>query len=334
MTTKPSGLAPSGSGQRKRVGMLAAGLALVLLVGTVVTAAAPGRPDTPGVLRLVMDADTSAGRQRTKLLEQWNDIQRTRREFGDPLALPEAEWTELSGSATRWHSELLARMQSGVPVDVLTLDVTWTTEFVEGGHLQFGDGEAFTVNVLEILDVDTTGDTVRIDDERCHRLVGFFQQLGHQIRRSQLAEHDETDSRDEFNSGDGLFMRNWPAAYRQLHELQKAEKSNAFPIGVASLPAPMHGVLGGQHLAISATSPQPGAAQQLSSSEVLLNAIENARPRPAQQYYERFSQTLRDLLRPRLDDATVITSSREKLEESITVALTRRRPERDAGGPR
>lgn len=133
-------------------------------------------------------------------------------------------------------------------------------------------------------------------------------------------EADETTSAEAMQAGRALFMRNWPVAYDDLvNNLPEPTAS----IGVARLP--WDSVLGGQNLAIAASTDKPRAAQALiefltsPSSQLILfdrggyaptrnsayihsrrihreavrDAVERARPRPWLVNYSEFSKEFR-----------------------------------------
>jgi multiple sugar transport system substrate-binding protein len=143
---------------------------------------------------------------------------------------------------------------------------------------------------------------------------------------------DETESIQLFRSGRALFMRNWPVAYRSLTQDAEGGSPIRIGIAPLPGPLdarPGHGVLGGQNLAVSAQSTRPRAAQALIEFltsersqqllfergglpatrevvyfdqavrenhpyvETLRDAIGDARPRPVEPHYARFSEVFR-----------------------------------------
>lgn len=137
---------------------------------------------------------------------------------------------------------------------------------------------------------------------------------------------DEKKSMKAFGDGRVVAMRNWPVAYRDLQPLTLSNK--AFQYAVTTVPGKTS-VLGGQNLAISASSKQPKAAQALIEfltgersqqilfehgglaatrqivyndenvlsnfpyATTLLEAIRRARPRPVTPHYTEFSAEFR-----------------------------------------
>jgi multiple sugar transport system substrate-binding protein len=84
------------------------------------------RDETAGELRIVSGKDESRGRQRRRLVDLWN------RDHPDYPA----RIIEVGGVADAHRSEMVAWAQSGQPVDVYNLDVTWTAEFVEAEYVE------------------------------------------------------------------------------------------------------------------------------------------------------------------------------------------------------
>jgi len=401
------------------------------------------RPDGRSIaaqspLRIVMDRDVSAGRQRIRLLQQWNDLQRGLLRAGRP-AYPLVDVAELAADATAWHDDLVTRFQSREPADVVTLDVTWTPEFAEGGYLrpidtdrlrlddflaqpmrtcEYGgqiwalpfntdvgllyyntaliqpaagrfetwdrltttlstldlpagvaayvgqfDSEGLSVNVQEILQpaVDSRA-KVTVSDAAHRQFTAFVERLT--ARAGPFPAHNEERSYSQFSAHRAAVMRNWPLAIRRLGMLAE----NPVPFAVS--PVPGGGMLGGQNLAVTATSERPIAAQALIefltdthsqqqlfqqggfaatrrstyfnhdlrqaygpdrsqpdsrrwTTDIILDAVENARLRPREQHYARFSAELQRSLRPVLTGAAR-PPDRPALEQALTRALTGR----------
>jgi multiple sugar transport system substrate-binding protein len=200
---------------------------------------------------------------------------------------------------------------------------------VDGYAGQFADYEGLTVNALEAIGgaggsvVDDGGDVV-VEDHRVTVTEGLDRLR--KIAPTGVPALDEDSSTLLFRSGKALFMRNWPVAYRALTEDLEGSPPVAF--GVAPLPADS-GVLGGQNLAVSADTARPRAARALiefltseRSQQILFErgglpatrqvvysdrtvrerhpyvatlerALDDAKPRPAQPHYARFSQVFR-----------------------------------------
>lgn len=240
-----------------------------------------------------------------------------------------------------------------------------TDPAVEAGFAgQLADYEGFTVNALELMwargvdVVDADGEVAPYGDmedgarwmrDALHGGVATGQTNpgagGEGGRPSPTLilpdslEFDENLSRQAFQQGRVLFMRNWPVAYRLLTEPSDGEdgapRMDPAQVGVARLPWPS--ALGGQNLAIAATTDQPRAAQALiefltseRSQQILFEggfaptretvyydrgtrnghgagdvellqalhaALNDARQRPTTPHYERFSETFRELVR-------------------------------------
>lgn len=152
---------------------------------------------------------------------------------------------------------------------------------IEAGFVgQLGDYEGFTVNALELIWA-TGEEVVRADGSVAPHtsMVEGVQWLfdglrprdGRSIILPDSLDYDEDRSRRAFQEGRVLFMRNWPVAYRLLTEPPPGEDGDPPMdpdlVGVTALPGPTEppgpSALGGQNLALAATTDQPRAAQAL-----------------------------------------------------------------------
>jgi multiple sugar transport system substrate-binding protein len=133
---------------------------------------------------------------------------------------------------------------------------------------QFADYEGLTVNALEAIwaddrDVVVDGEVQDGWEEGLAVLRQGLESTDPPLVLRESLGFDELQTTQAFLQGRVLFMRNWPVAYRQLTEAGEGEAPPMDPqkIGVASLPGPS--VLGGQNLAVAASTDQPRAAQAL-----------------------------------------------------------------------
>jgi multiple sugar transport system substrate-binding protein len=138
-----------------------------------------------------------------------------------------------------------------------------------------------------------------------------------------LPATNEATSIEEFRNGRALYMRNWPVADRTLRD---PERGPVIPFGVATLPGGS-AALGGQNLAVSATTDMPKASRALVEfltdarsqqqlfqrgglpatrkvvyqdpavrsdfTDTLVRALGAARTRPVVPHYAAFSQAFR-----------------------------------------
>ncbi|GAA2112997.1 extracellular solute-binding protein [Actinomadura alba] len=135
-----------------------------------------------------------------------------------------------------------------------------------GGYTaQLAPYEGLTVNALELIwgaggDVVDGRGNVTVDRPPARRaLQQLIDGLGGErplISRAALDHHEDSSIR-EFESGAVAFMRNWPYAYGAL--ANNPDMRGRF--GVTTLPGAS--VLGGQNLAVAASSPEKGAALSL-----------------------------------------------------------------------
>lgn len=239
----------------------------------------------------------------------------------DLIPLPPDSWDALKSESQRVLSE---------PHD---------PALVAGYAAQLDNYEGLTVNVLEA--IRSAGGEAENDDgelvidlsdprttqEGVDRLRASTRDP--QIILSASLEHNETDSTRAFRDGQVLFMRNWPVAYRRLDQPIGGD-SGAGPPPFAVTQLPGGSVLGGQNLAISSSSTEPTAAQELIQfltdgrsqqllferggfaatreavyrdpavrgryeyAPELLKALNGAIPRPSSACYERFSEVFRN----------------------------------------
>ncbi len=203
--------------------------------------------------------------------------------------------------------------------------------------------------------VDETGEVV-IESDRTRRALRWLAESlkgPTPVVLPDSRNQKEQLTTQAFRDGKIVFMRNWPVAHRIL-EGNTGESAGrpGMDFEVARLPG--QSVLGGQNLAISSKSGKPRAAQALIEfltsprsqqllfergglaatrgivyqdsrvgtaypyARTLLNAIENARLRPATPYYSRFSDEFRDILRYALDhDGALPDGAKERLTAAL-----------------
>jgi multiple sugar transport system substrate-binding protein len=241
-----------------------------------------------------------------------------------------------------------------------------TGNAVEGYVGQFADYEGLTVNAMEVVRgmggaiTDDDGDVV-VEDH--WPAIRDAVDLLEAIAPDGAPELDEDESIQRFRSGQTLFMRNWPRAYRSL--TQDLEGAPAVPFGVTELPNGF-GVLGGQNLAVSADSTRPRAAQALIEFltsersqqilfergglpatrevvyhdqavqeypyEAILRALKspNATLRPTEPHYARFSEVLRTVVNDALRQGSSLPDA-DDLQEQLEDALKGRLAPVDSG---
>lgn len=234
---------------------------------------------------------------------------------------------------------------------------------VAGYTGQLANYEGLTVNALEAIwdedghVVDQNGDVVI--DEFSEQVRTALDRLRPSSRSPlvilpEFLEHREDESRETFQRGDVLFMRNWPVAYRNLEQVAGEEGSSG-PVpefDVTPLPGPS--ALGGQNLAIAAGTTKPKAAQALIEfltdtrsqqilferggfaatrkvvyedavikerypyAQDLLEAIRGARLRPVTPHYSRFSEVFREEVHTALESGRPLPEDfAERLSEAL-----------------
>ena len=131
--------------------------------------------------------------------------------------------------------------------------------------------EGLTCNGLEWIDsfgggqiVDATGQ-VTVDNARAAEALSWAASTVGKISPEGVLNYSEEEARGVFQSGNAVFMRNWPYAWALGQAADSAVKDK---IGVAALPAggadgKPTGALGGWQLAVSAYSKNPDLAADL-----------------------------------------------------------------------
>jgi multiple sugar transport system substrate-binding protein len=195
---------------------------------------------------------------------------------------------------------------------------------------QYGDYEGLTVTALELI-WGARGDVIDSAGRVLPDPVAFQVGLDRlkQISPPNVPPYDEAAGILEFREGRALFLRNWPVADAELRGNPEAPPPD---FGVTPLPE-RSAALGGQNLAVAATSTDPDAAQELvefltsERSETLLytrgglpatraivyddpllgaaeaaplsatlkEALDDARGRPALPHYAQVSEAMRTI---------------------------------------
>ncbi len=226
-------------------------------------------------------------------------------------------------------------------------------ELMAGYTTQLLNYEGLTVNAFEVIwaangDVVTPGGDVVVDSaearEGLRRLSAGLTDGSDQILPDSV-RFDESGSREAFNDGKVIFMRNWPVAYRHLGGKRDRVGTTVLPRG---------SVLGGQNLAVSARSDQPRAALELIKfltsersqqllferggfaatrelvyrdpavqakypyAQTLLTAVQQARLRPVTPHYAQFSAKFREGVHHALDNGGTLPPG---FAESLSAAL-------------
>jgi len=188
-------------------------------------------------------------------------------------------WTDVG--VLYYRKDLLAKY--GLPVPRTWAELTRTAEKVQAAERAAGDrglwgyvfqGKAYeglTCNALEWVDsfgggsfVDAGG-RITVDNPRA--LAAFRAVSGWvgSIAPTGVLNYDEEAARGVFQTGEAVFMRNWPYAWALS---QSPDSPVRGKVGVATLPSGgpgghPSGALGGWHLAVSRYSRHPAEAADL-----------------------------------------------------------------------
>ncbi len=171
------------------------------------------------------------------------------------------------------------------------------------------------------------------------------------IPRAALGDNEER-SREQFQEGKAVFMRNWPYAYELLNSAESAVRGR---FNVVQLPGPS--ALGGMNLAISSSSQKKATALEfikfLTSDETqhevhirgaypaavssvyeepavqaaqpytaeLEKSIRTARSRPATPYYGQVTAAIQAAAHPAIEEGRDAASVMRQLAGDLKIAL-------------
>jgi trehalose/maltose transport system substrate-binding protein len=130
--------------------------------------------------------------------------------------------------------------------------------------------EILTCNFVELIDsfggaiVDENG-KIAVNSEKCLKAMEFMVKCIKNITSSSILNYSEEDARGVFQSGNAVFMRNWPYAWALMSEPGTAVSGK---IGVMPIPPSKNGgkpsgVLGGWFLTVSKYSKHTELAADL-----------------------------------------------------------------------
>ncbi|GAA2445840.1 extracellular solute-binding protein [Streptomyces glaucus] len=136
--------------------------------------------------------------------------------------------------------------------------------YEKGWTTQLRAYEGRTVNAVEAFASAVPGLTLTDDEGRYRADVDDLAQGVAELRRrtddsytlTDADRSDEEKSLADFAAGRTTFLRHWPYAYRVLHQTFDERRLRVAPL-------PGRAVLGGQNLAVTEASDQPGRAREL-----------------------------------------------------------------------
>jgi multiple sugar transport system substrate-binding protein len=248
-----------------------------------------------------------------------------------------------------YYRKDLVRAPSSWPELIDAAGTAGPLHHIDGYVGQFDQYEGLTVNAIEAIwanggEVLTPGGDVVVDSVEARQGVRMLIDGIEQgwIPRAAL-RFDEERSREAFQQGRAVFLRNWPYVYSQLAD---SRSPVAGRFGVAPLPGPS--ALGGWNLGIASCSTNQATArdfiefvtseenqrnlfiragfaptiaslyddeelrEEFPYLEVLRRSVEQSRLRPATRYYEDVSDAIQELVtealtNPRRADHMVTT---------------------------
>ena len=237
-----------------------------------------------------------------------------------------------------YRKDLLERHGAGVPEQ--WSDLGTTAEKIQAAEREAGNGrmwgyvfqgrayEGLTVNALEWIAsfgggtiVDDSGD-VTVNNPQAAAALDLVASWIGKIAPEGVLSYTEEESRGVFQSGNAVFMRNWPYAWALANAPDSLIRGK---VGVAPLPRGPDGkhaaALGGQQLAVSRYSEHPDIAADLvlfltSAAEQKRRAIEGS-----------FNPTIKDLY----TDPDILEANPFMGELSEVFANTVARPSRITG---
>jgi trehalose/maltose transport system substrate-binding protein len=170
-------------------------------------------------------------------------------------AKPPTTWKELTATARRiqraerlaGHTGLWGYVWQGRAYEGLTCNALEWIDSFNGGHFVGDDG------------------SVTVDNPRAIEALSLAASWVGTISPRGVLNYDEEAARGVFQTGNAIFMRNWPYAWELA---QSTTSSVRGKIGITTLPlgdtAGKHsGALGGWNLAVSRYSKHPAIAAQL-----------------------------------------------------------------------
>jgi trehalose/maltose transport system substrate-binding protein len=179
--------------------------------------------------------------------------------------------------------------------------------------------EILTCNFVEIVDsfggaIITNGKST-VDSDEVFRCVRFLIKCLNGICSRSVLNYSEEDARGMFQSGNAVFMRNWPYAWSLMndHNTVVAGKVGVFPIPPSCRGKKSSGVLGGWFMTVSKYSKHKKYAADLIK---FLTSKDQQRIRSAHSYLPAFKSLYKD---PEvLVSDPFFCSVRESLENAVS----------------
>jgi trehalose/maltose transport system substrate-binding protein len=157
--------------------------------------------------------------------------------------------------------------------------------------------EILTCNFMEIVDsfggAIVTDNRVTVNSDAVVRSIEFLIKCMNNICSKSVLSYSEEDARGMFQSGNAVFMRNWPYAWSLLNDsgTSVAKKVGVIPIPPSVNGGKSSGVLGGWFLAVSKYSKHKKYAADLIK---FLTSKDQQRLRSAHSYLPTFRSLYKD----------------------------------------
>jgi multiple sugar transport system substrate-binding protein len=172
----------------------------------------------------------------------------------DHLVQADLERTELDG-VTDWRrlEDLVDVLDEG---DVPGYEKGWTTQLAAYEGRTVNAVEAFASADPDFALTDDAGHYTGTVDQLTRGIAELRRRTDTPYTLADATQSDEAASLADFTDGRTTFLRHWPWVYRTLHQSFAAGQ-----VGVTALPG--RAVLGGQNLAVTATSRRAEKATEL-----------------------------------------------------------------------
>ncbi|MDQ1047134.1 multiple sugar transport system substrate-binding protein [Streptomyces sp. V4I2] len=172
----------------------------------------------------------------------------------DHLHAVGVQQTDLSAGIDRTRLQEIVRSLENKPPK--GYEQGWTTQLAPYEGRTVNAVEAFASATPDLALTDADGHYAATAEQLTEGIAELRQRTDPSYTLPDAVHSDEDASLTDFAAGRTAFLRNWPYAYRTLHQTFTAKQ-----LGVAPLPG--RAVLGGQNLAVTAASQRSAKAAEL-----------------------------------------------------------------------